>query len=91
MDVSFYFFLSLKLNNNVKKWKKIKNKKKDGAARTGSSLFGELRNAVFAKVSSHAVRSVSKNIFKHLHSLDLSFHLSRQTGGLSRAIDRGNK
>ncbi|KAK9768517.1 Iron-sulfur clusters transporter atm1, mitochondrial, variant 2 [Basidiobolus ranarum] len=62
-----------------------------GAARLGSSLFQELRNAIFASVSQKAIRRVAANTFTHLHNLDLSFHLSRQTGGLSRAIDRGTK
>ncbi|KAK9247220.1 P-loop containing nucleoside triphosphate hydrolase protein [Lipomyces tetrasporus] len=62
-----------------------------GAARIGSSLFGELRNAIFASVAQKAIRSVALNVFEHLLKLDLNFHLSRQTGGLSRAIDRGTK
>ncbi|GAB6031032.1 ATP-binding cassette sub- B member 7, mitochondrial, variant 2 [Chamberlinius hualienensis] len=62
-----------------------------GAARAGSSLFNELRNAVFAKVAQKSIRDVSKNVFLHLHSLDLKFHLSRQTGALSKAIDRGSR
>ena len=63
----------------------------DGAARTGASLFNELRNAVFAKVAQGSIRAVAKRTFLHLHNLDLSFHLSRQTGALSRAIDRGTR
>lgn len=62
-----------------------------GVARTGSSLFNELRNAVFARVAQHSVRKIARQIFLHLHSLDLSFHLSRQTGGMSKAIDRGTR
>lgn len=62
-----------------------------GAARVGSTLFQELRNAVFASVAQKAIRSVAANVFHHLLRLDLSFHLSRQTGGLTRAIDRGTK
>jgi len=62
-----------------------------GAARIGSLFFSELKNAIFAHVTQKAMRKVSKNIFYHLLNLDLSFHLSRQTGGLSRAIDRGNR
>ncbi|ORX87087.1 iron-sulfur clusters transporter atm1 [Basidiobolus meristosporus CBS 931.73] len=62
-----------------------------GAARLGSSVFQELRTAIFATVSQKAIRRVAANTFSHLHSLDLSFHLTRQTGGLSRAIDRGTK
>ncbi|CAG8507138.1 138_t:CDS:10 [Acaulospora colombiana] len=60
-----------------------------GLARIGASAFQELRNAVFAKVAQKAIRQVAKSVFRHLHQLDLNFHLSRQTGGLSRAIDRG--
>ncbi|XP_023230061.1 ATP-binding cassette sub-family B member 7, mitochondrial-like [Centruroides sculpturatus] len=62
-----------------------------GAARAGASLFNELRNAVFAKVAQNSIRRVARNIFLHLHNLDLSFHLSRQTGALSKAIDRGTR
>ncbi|KAI8593923.1 iron-sulfur clusters transporter ATM1 [Geranomyces variabilis] len=62
-----------------------------GAARLGSSLFQELRTAVFGRVAQRAIRYASKEIFYHLLRLDLSFHLSRQTGGLTRAIDRGTK
>ncbi|KAH9949921.1 P-loop containing nucleoside triphosphate hydrolase protein [Amylocystis lapponica] len=62
-----------------------------GAARIGSSLFGELLNAVFANVGQRAVRKVARETFEHLLNLDLRFHLSRQTGGLTRAIDRGTK
>ena len=63
----------------------------DGIARVGSSAFGELRNAVFATVAQRAIRVMANNIFMHLHNMDLSFHLSRQTGALARALDRGNK
>ncbi|KAK6037782.1 hypothetical protein COOONC_24713 [Cooperia oncophora] len=63
----------------------------DGLARASSALMNELRNAVFAKVAHHSVRSIARNIFLHLHSLDLSFHLNRQTGALSKAIDRGTR
>lgn len=62
-----------------------------GAARAGASLFNELRNAMFAKVAQNSIRQVARNVFLHLHSLDLSFHLSRQTGALSKAIDRGSR
>lgn len=62
-----------------------------GGARFGAVLFGELRNAIFATVAQSAIRNVAQNTFKHLLSLDLGFHLSRQTGGLTRAIDRGTK
>ncbi|QLG72958.1 hypothetical protein HG535_0E00420 [Zygotorulaspora mrakii] len=62
-----------------------------GAARFGAVLFGELRNAVFARVAQNAIRTVSLETFKHLMKLDLGWHLSRQTGGLTRAMDRGTK
>ncbi|KEZ43114.1 Iron-sulfur clusters transporter ATM1, mitochondrial [Scedosporium apiospermum] len=62
-----------------------------GATRIGASLFQELRNAVFASVAQKAIRRVARNVFDHLLRLDLSFHLSKQTGGLTRAIDRGTK
>lgn len=63
----------------------------DGAARTSASLFNELRNAVFAKVAQGSIRVVAKRTFLHLHNLDLTFHLTRKTGALSRAIDRGTR
>lgn len=63
----------------------------DGIARTGAAGFNELRNAVFAKVAQHSIRKIARNVFLHLHSLDLNFHLSRQTGALSKAIDRGSR
>lgn len=62
-----------------------------GATRIGSTLFTELRNAVFASVAQKAIRNVACSVFQHLLRLDLNFHLSRQTGGLTRAIDRGTK
>lgn len=62
-----------------------------GAARVGATVFQELRNAVFASVAQKAIRRVARNVFDHLLRLDLSFHLSKQTGGLTRAIDRGTK
>ena len=62
-----------------------------GLARTGAAGFNELRNAVFAKVAQHSIRRIAQNVFRHLHSLDLSFHLNRQTGALSKAIDRGSR
>ncbi len=60
-----------------------------GSARIGAQLFAELRDAVFAKVGQRAVRRVALATFRHLHALSLRFHLERQTGGLSRAIERG--
>uniref|UniRef100_T1JCD1 Iron-sulfur clusters transporter ABCB7, mitochondrial n=1 Tax=Strigamia maritima TaxID=126957 RepID=T1JCD1_STRMM len=63
-----------------------------GVARTGSAFFNELRNAIFAKVAQNSIRCVARNVFLHLHSLDLTFHLSRHTGDrLSKAIDRGSR
>jgi ABC transporter transmembrane region len=63
----------------------------DGLARIGASVFHEIRNAIFANVAQRAIRQVACNTFSHLLAMDLAFHLSRQTGGLSRAIDRGTK
>jgi len=63
----------------------------DGLARTGAAAMNELRNAVFGKVAQNSIRTVARNVFLHLHSLDLSFHLGRQTGALSKAIDRGTR
>jgi len=60
-----------------------------GVARVGAQIFTELRDAVFAKVEQHAVREIALKTFRHLHSLSLRYHLARQTGGLSRAIERG--
>lgn len=62
-----------------------------GFGRFGATLFGELRNAIFASVAQRAIRLVSRNTFRHLLKLDLGFHLSRQTGGITRAMDRGIK
>ncbi|CAK7323465.1 unnamed protein product [Dovyalis caffra] len=62
-----------------------------GIARAGSSAFNELRTAVFSKVALRTIRSVSRKVFSHLHELDLRYHLSRETGGLSRIIDRGSR
>ncbi|KAJ2807337.1 Iron-sulfur clusters transporter atm1, mitochondrial [Coemansia guatemalensis] len=62
-----------------------------GASRLGAALFQELRNAIFANVQQSAIRSLALNVYKHLLDLDMRFHLSRETGGLTRAIDRGTK
>ncbi len=62
-----------------------------GLLRLGTSLFNELRNAVFAKASQTAIRRVALKVFRHLHDLSLRFHLDRQTGGLSRDIERGSR
>lgn len=60
-----------------------------GALRFGIVLFGELRDLVFGRVTERAMRRVALQVFQHLHRLDLDFHLSRRTGGLSRDIERG--
>ena len=60
-----------------------------GIARVLSLAFAELRDAVFARVAQRAIRSVALSVFQHLHGLALRFHLERQTGGLSRIIERG--
>lgn len=62
-----------------------------GVTRISATIFQELRNAVFASVAQSAIRKVACNVFQHLLKLDLNFHLSRQTGGLTRALDRGTK
>ena len=62
-----------------------------GAARIGASLCNEARNAVFATITQNAIRTVSNRVFSHLHQLDLSFHLNKQTGSVSRIIDRGTR
>ncbi|CAG4966532.1 unnamed protein product [Parnassius apollo] len=62
-----------------------------GIARATAAGFNELRNAVFAKVAQHSIRRLACNVFMHLHNLDLSFHLGRQTGALSKTIDRGSR
>lgn len=60
-----------------------------GLFRFGTVFLGELRDAVFARVTERAMRRVGLKVFKHLHDLDLDFHLGRKTGGLSRDIERG--
>ena len=60
-----------------------------GALRFGSTLFSELRDAIFARVAERAMRRVSLRVFKHLHQRELAFHLDRKTGGLARDIERG--
>ncbi len=62
-----------------------------GVARVLSQAFGELRDAVFARVGQRAIRDVALKTFQHLHKLSLRFHVQRQTGGLSRSIERGTK
>jgi ATP-binding cassette subfamily B protein len=60
-----------------------------GLLRVAAASFGELRDAIFAAVQQRTVRRVALQTFRHLHRLSLRFHLDRQTGGISRAIDRG--
>jgi len=62
-----------------------------GLARLSTSLFGELRDALFARVTQGAIRQVASRVFEHLLSLSLRFHMQRRTGGLSRDIERGTK
>jgi len=62
-----------------------------GGARVLSLAFGQLRDALFAKVGQRAIRTIALQVFRHLHSMSLGFHLSRQTGGLSRSMERGTK
>ncbi|KAJ2018757.1 Iron-sulfur clusters transporter atm1, mitochondrial [Coemansia sp. S680] len=62
-----------------------------GAARLGAAVLQELRNAIFANVQQSAIRNLALGIYRHLLNLDIQFHLSRETGGLTRAIDRGTK
>jgi len=60
-----------------------------GALRMTSSLFNELRDAVFARVRYHAMRGISHRVLSHLYSLSLSYHLDRKTGGITRDLERG--
>jgi ATP-binding cassette subfamily B protein len=60
-----------------------------GLTRFSVVLFGEIRDTLFGRVTERAIRRIGLNVFKHLHKLDLDFHLNRQTGGLSRDIERG--
>ena len=62
-----------------------------GALRLSSTLFNELRDVVFVKVAQRAMRRVALEVFRHMHSLSLRFHLERQTGGLTRDIERGTR
>ena len=61
------------------------------ALRLSTTLFAELRDLVFAKATEGAARSISLAVFRHLHSLSLRFHLERQTGGMTRDIERGTR
>ncbi|MFQ3236035.1 MAG: ABC-type transport system involved in Fe-S cluster assembly fused permease/ATPase subunit [Paraglaciecola sp.] len=60
-----------------------------GLLRLANVLFGEIRDTLFGRVTERAMRRMSLQVFEHLHKLDLDFHLNRQTGGLSRDIERG--
>lgn len=60
-----------------------------GLLRFGSVFLGEIRDALFGRVTERAMRNIGLRVFKHLHSLDLAFHLDRATGGISRDIERG--
>ena len=62
-----------------------------GALRVMATLFTELREVVFARVTQQAVRRIALQVFEHLHALSLRFHLDRQTGGLTRDIERGTR
>ena len=60
-----------------------------GAARFANVFFGELRDTIFGRVTERAMRRIGLQVFKHVHSLDLDYHLNRRTGGLARDIERG--
>jgi ABC-type transport system involved in Fe-S cluster assembly fused permease/ATPase subunit len=62
-----------------------------GGLRLSTSLFTELRELIFAKATEGTARSISLSVFRHLHSLSLRFHLERQTGGMTRDIERGTR
>src|SRR5688572_28999743 len=62
-----------------------------GVLRFSTTLFGELRDVVFVRVAQRAIRRVALGVFRHLHSLSLRFHLERQTGGMTRDIERGTR
>ncbi len=62
-----------------------------GLLRLSASLFAELRELIFSKVTENAVRQVGLQVFNHLHALSLRFHLTRQTGGMTRDIERGTR
>jgi ABC-type transport system involved in Fe-S cluster assembly fused permease/ATPase subunit len=62
-----------------------------GALRLSTTLFAELRDLVFVRVTQRAIRRIALGVFRHLHALSLRFHLERQTGGVSRDIERGTR
>jgi ATP-binding cassette subfamily B protein len=62
-----------------------------GGLRLSTTLFAELRDVVFVRVTQRAIRRIALTVFRHLHALSLRFHLERQTGGVSRDIERGSR
>ncbi len=62
-----------------------------GALRLSTTMFTELREFLFARVTQRAVRTIALKVFRHLHALSLRFHLNRQTGGMTRDIERGTR
>ena len=60
-----------------------------GAARFANVFFGELRDTIFGRVTERAMRRIGLQVFRHVHALDLDYHLNRRTGGLARDIERG--
>src|SRR5262252_5021390 len=62
-----------------------------GLLRLSTTVFTELREFLFAKVTQRAVRRIGLTVFRHLHALSLRFHLERQTGGLTRDVERGQR
>ena len=60
-----------------------------GLVRLSNVVFGEIRDVLFGRVTERSIRRISLNVFKHLHNLDLEYHLDRRTGGLARDIERG--
>ena len=62
-----------------------------GVLRFGGIVFGEIRDTIFGRVTERAMRRIGLKVFKHLHSLELDYHLSRRTGGLARDIERGTQ
>ena len=62
-----------------------------GMSRAAASGFNEYRNAVFAHVAQQTIRRVGRSVFDHVHKLDLDFHLTKNTGQVSRILDRSNR
>ncbi len=62
-----------------------------GLLRLSTTVFTELREFLFARVTQRAVRTIALRVFRHLHALSLRFHLNRQTGGMTRDIERGTR